>query len=374
MPSGVPGSAQVDSGVHYSKFAAVVKAAEGLEGEDSGSEASWLRDGLELPEPSNEEQVEGAPQEEPPENNPSQEAVKEPGDDDDPWEDKHNVAAMSDEEFDELVCKGAFTGANKVLRFVVPIKSRHGAHILAGLQEVVTECHRSGYPVQVVHTDRAKDLMSKGIMDWLQSQLIQPSFTQGDDPKSNGLAERLVGWVKARARLHLASSGMGLKNGLQLWSLLVLNTDIGCCAEKVVWEHGVYLHPTTRTEGGHLLLRAASNAFLVAKNVRTTEELFDPETELGADMLEAELEDSLPSKDAPKVPERRITGKRAVKAVQLASEALAEELLRDQACSADDCGRLLSMAFEGVTGGTKREHRGASEFLNGARFLLPWRY
>ena len=48
-------------------------------------------------------------------------------------------------------------------------------------------------------------------MDWLQSNLIQPSFTQGDDPKSNGLAERLVGWVKARARLHLASSGLGVE-------------------------------------------------------------------------------------------------------------------------------------------------------------------
>ena len=61
---------------------------------------------------------------------------------------------------------------------------------------------RLGFPVKVAHTDRAKELMSKATMEWLQSKLIQPSFTQGDDPQANGLAERLVGWVKARARLH----------------------------------------------------------------------------------------------------------------------------------------------------------------------------
>ena len=93
----------------------------------------------------------------------------------------------------------------------MPLKARKGPLILAGLQEVVTECNRLGYPVKIVHTDRAKELMSKATMDWLQSNLIQPSFTQGDDPKSNGLAERLVGWVKARARLHLASSGLGVE-------------------------------------------------------------------------------------------------------------------------------------------------------------------
>ena len=48
--------------------------------------------------------------------------------------------------------------------------------------------------------------------EWLQAHLIQPSFTQGDDPQANGLAERLVGWVKARARLHLAAAGLGLEH------------------------------------------------------------------------------------------------------------------------------------------------------------------
>ncbi|CAE7795583.1 GIP, partial [Symbiodinium sp. CCMP2456] len=111
----------------------------------------------------------------------------------DPWDDAQGMSAISDEAFDEELSSMIFTGANQVLRFVVPLKSRQGPQILAGLQEVVTECNRLGYPVKIAHTDRAKELMSKATMDWLQSKLIQPSFTQGDDPKSNGLAERLVG-------------------------------------------------------------------------------------------------------------------------------------------------------------------------------------
>ncbi|CAE7359300.1 RE1 [Symbiodinium sp. CCMP2592] len=261
-------------------FSAKVKAAEGLDGDG----------------------------EEQPEINPPEDPSGRSGDDEDPWRDKHGVASMSDAEFDELVSQSAFTGANKVLRFVVPIKGRHGSYILAGLQEIVTECHRAGYPVKVVHTDRAKELMSKAIMDWLQSQLIQ---------------------------LHLASSGMGVERWPSAMEfacaehrhrMLCKEGSVPRFGQKVVfkskhptgkskrpfirWEHGVYLHPTTRTEGGHLLLRAASNAFLVAKNIRTTEELFDPEAAFGTDALEAEVEDHKPSEEVPKAPERRVTGKR----------------------------------------------------------------
>ena len=210
----------------------------------------------------------------------------------DPWADTLGVADMSDESFDAALVPMTFEGANKVLRFVVPVKSRHGPHILAGLQEVITECHRLGYPVKVAHTDRAKELMSKATMEWLQSKLIQPSFTQGDDPKANGLAERLVGWVKARARLHLTASGLGLERWPSAMEFAcaehrrrLLQPDQGLprFGQRVIfkskhptgkskrpfvrWEHAVYLHPSPRTEGGHVLLREASNAFLVAKNV-----------------------------------------------------------------------------------------------------------
>lgn len=57
----------------------------------------------------------------------------------DPWDDDQGIATLSDEAFDDELSKMVFTGANKVQRFVVPLKSRQGPQILAGLQEVVTE-------------------------------------------------------------------------------------------------------------------------------------------------------------------------------------------------------------------------------------------
>ena len=269
----------------------------------------------------------------------------------------------------------------------MPIKSRHGPQILSGLQEIITECQRLGYPVKVAHTDRAKELMSKATMDWLQSHLIQPSFTQGDDPKSNGLAERLVGWVKARARLHLAASGLGVERWPSAMEfacsehrrrILQPESSLPRFGQKVVfkskhptgkskrpfvrWEHGVYLHPSPRTDGGHVLLRALSGAFLVAKNIRCLDELFDAEAEFREEKLEADVQVPEAGEGTPKGPERRVTGKRAVRAVQLESEVIATELLKAQAFTADDCGKLLVSAFGRAAGGSRRLHRGPVQF------------
>ena len=309
----------------------------------------------------------------------------------DPWEDVGGFSEMTDEKFDEALSEMLFSGANKVLRFAVPLKARKGPLILAGLQEVVTECNRLGYPVKIVHTDRAKELMSKATMDWLQSNLIQPSFTQGDDPKSNGLAERLVDWVKARARLHLASSGLGVEQWPSAMAfacaehrsrLLQTGEKLPRFGQKVIfkskhptgkskrpflrWEHAVYLCPTPRTEGGHVLLRAASSAYLVAKNVRCVEEMIDPEAEFGNEEI-VEADPPEPGFDhsqggSPTAPSRRVTGKRAVRSVQLAPEVFAENLLQEQLFASDHCGRLLQLAFGGVEGGTRREHRGPIGF------------
>ena len=385
--------------------------------DDAASEVSWLRDQLE-PTPAVRKVDEGDSSSQEEEEDGSQvgwyeapfvdeaelsgaEAVVEIDDepeleggarlDVDPWEDVEGFGEMTDEKFDEALSEMLFSGANKVLRFAVPLKARKGPLILAGLQEVVTECNRLGYPVKVVHTDRAKELMSKATMDWLQSNLIQPSFTQGDDPKSNGLAERLVGWVKARARLHLASSGLGLEQWPSAMAfacaehrrrLLQVEEKLPRFGQKVIfkskhptgkskkpflrWENAVYLCPTPRTEGGHVLLRAASSAYLVAKNVRCVDEMVDPEAEFGAEQV-LEVDSPEPGFDhtqgaSPLAPSRRITGKRAARSVKLAAEDYAETLLEGMLFSSDHCGRLLQLAFEGAGGGTRREHRGPIGF------------
>ena len=356
--------------------------------EDQESIVSWVEmpDLEGLPEPDDEgelDQVEAEPEGVP-------EGHRAPELEGDLWEDTLGVADMSDEQFDDALSQLLFKGANKVLRFAVPVKSRKGPQILAALQEVVTECNRLGFPVKIAHTDRAKELMSKATVEWLQSKLIQPSFTQGDDPQSNGLAERLVGWVKARARLHLAASGLGVEQWPAAMSfacaehrnrMLQVDTKLPRFGQKVVfkskhptgrskrpfirWEHAVYLCPTPRTEGGHVLQRALSGAYLVAKNVRCIENLVDPEAELGDEtVVEVDAPDELPraSEDGqPSAPSRRITGKRAVRAISLPAETTARDFLRNGWFTPDHCGRLLEMAFGGTEAISRRTHRGPME-------------
>ena len=95
-----------------------------------------------------------------------------------------------------------------------------------------------------------------------------------------------MGWVKARARLHLASSGLGLEQWPSAMAfacaehrnrMLQTGAELPRFGQKVIfkskhptgkskrpflrWEHAVYLCPTPRTEGGHVLLHAASSAY-----------------------------------------------------------------------------------------------------------------
>ena len=191
------------------------------------------------------------------------------------------------EDFDKEIAKLGFSGENQVLRFVVPMKGRSGAHFLPAFQEVVAECNRLGYPVKVAHTDRAREAVSRAATEWMQAHLIQPSFTQGDDPKANGLAERLVGW------LHLAAAGLGYEHWPTAMALacaehrhrvLQLPGKVHQYGQRVVfkskhptgeskkpflrWEYATYLTPCPRTDMGHLLLRESTGAYLVARNVR----------------------------------------------------------------------------------------------------------
>ena len=82
----------------------------------------------------------------------------------------------------------------EVLRFAVPLKTRSPKGVLEGLQQSCGEVHRLGLPVHRLHTDR--EGASEGIKKWCYKNLIVPSYTQGQDPQANGLAERLVRWFK----------------------------------------------------------------------------------------------------------------------------------------------------------------------------------
>ena len=81
------------------------------------------------------------------------------------------------EEYFSLLSKPLLT---EVLRFAVPLKNRNPEGVLEGLQQICGEIHRIGLPVYRLHSDR--EGTSENIRKWCYSNLIVPSYTQGQDP------------------------------------------------------------------------------------------------------------------------------------------------------------------------------------------------
>ena len=80
--------------------------------------------------------------------------------------------------------------------------------------------------------------------------------------------------------------------------------------------------------------------------------------------LKVDAPDDLPGashSDAMPMPSRRVTGKRAVRAISLPAEVLAEDLRKHELFTPDHCGRLLELAFGGSDAASKRTHRGPME-------------
>ncbi|CAE7470087.1 GIP [Symbiodinium necroappetens] len=293
----------------------VMQSKPPVDEDDAPSEASWLqadlepKDPLELTaqeEPDDEDERESvlswfeAPDleslkaslqdledcQEAAEDEPVGDGAEQKPSDGDPWGDDQGVSSMTDEQFDEELAQLLFTGANK-------------------------------------------ELMSKAVMDWLQSKLIQPSFTQGLGVEQWPSAMEFA-CAEHRHRL-LQLPGRIPRFGQKV--IFKSKHPTGKSKRPFVrWEHAIYLCPTPRKEGGHVLLRAASGAYLVAKNVRCLDELVDPEAELGGEeVLQAD-----PPEHEPPV------------------ESFAIDLMNSGLYTADHCGRLLDLAFGGVEGGTRR--------------------
>ncbi|CAE7403105.1 unnamed protein product [Symbiodinium microadriaticum] len=180
-------------------------------------------------------------------------------------------------------------------------------HAVLRCQQGVEVC--GAIEAKVAHTDRAKELMSKATM--------------------------VLVW----------------SSGHQLWPLHVLSIVTGCCKQD---------------RGRACVVACCIKClYLVAKNVRCVSEMIDPEAEFGKEVaLEAGPVEGFEEETAvlPPAPARRVTGKKAIRAVQLASEVFAESLMQGECYTSDHCGRLLQLAFGGVEGGTRRVHRGPIAF------------
>ncbi|CAE7303293.1 GIP, partial [Symbiodinium sp. CCMP2456] len=87
-----------------------------------------------------------------------------------------------------------------------PLRTRTKAEALKVIQEFYIQLRSSGFPVNRLHMDRAREFQSAALEVWAASRDIELTRTQGDDPLQNGSAERAVGYLKGRMRVLLSQA------------------------------------------------------------------------------------------------------------------------------------------------------------------------
>ena len=90
---------------------------------------------------------------------------------------------------------------------VEPIASRAKEEVVVAMQKALANFKAMGIYVNRLHSDRAKELISRSMAAWCAKNGIVPTTAAGDDPASNGHAESEVQQIKRRVRLKLAEHG-----------------------------------------------------------------------------------------------------------------------------------------------------------------------
>ena len=94
-----------------------------------------------------------------------------------------------------------------VLRYFIPLRSKTGQDVLEGLQKMILDINKR-YPVKILHSDPGTEFSSYALSRWAASQGIRVQHTLPTDKKGNGLAERIVGWIKSRVRTLLKAASL----------------------------------------------------------------------------------------------------------------------------------------------------------------------
>ena len=87
-----------------------------------------------------------------------------------------------------------------------PLRTRKKAKALKATQEMNIQLQSSGFPLNRLHMDRAREFQSGALEHWAAARDVVLSRIQVSDPAQNGTAERAVGYVKIRMRILLAQA------------------------------------------------------------------------------------------------------------------------------------------------------------------------
>ncbi|CAE7680579.1 GIP, partial [Symbiodinium necroappetens] len=182
------------------------------------------------------------------------EALAKPGDDEgDPVETYGDETyEWIDDEGLDVALKEATTRIEMVtLRFFVGLKSKTGPDVTAGIQQLVLKITQR-FPLRVLHCDPGTECTSEALTKWLPGQGVKLQTTIPTDKQGNGLAERVVGWFKSRARTLLAANDLPASYWpvAMRWAAEAHNRTV-LLQESLPAFGQVVLHKLKKPAGGH---------------------------------------------------------------------------------------------------------------------------
>ena len=92
----------------------------------------------------------------------------------------------------------------------IPLRSRAVKDVIHAAALMYTRFRSLNIPINRIHTDRAKEFLSRDFRQWVLARDIRQSTTAGDEAATNGRVESELGIIRGDARSLLKSSGLAL--------------------------------------------------------------------------------------------------------------------------------------------------------------------
>ncbi|CAE7352485.1 RE1, partial [Symbiodinium necroappetens] len=96
----------------------------------------------------------------------------------------------------------------QTLLYVMPLRSRQKIDVNAAMRRMYLQLRQEGHPVTRVHSDRARELKSATLRQWLYEKDVWVTTGESQTPQQNGRAEAAVKNLKKHAKVLLASSSL----------------------------------------------------------------------------------------------------------------------------------------------------------------------
>ena len=92
----------------------------------------------------------------------------------------------------------------------LPLRSRTVKDVIHAVALMYTRFKSLNIPINRIHTDRAKEFLSKEFRQWVLARDVRQSTTAGDEAATNGRVESELGVIRGEARSLLKSSGLAM--------------------------------------------------------------------------------------------------------------------------------------------------------------------